>query len=160
MYSEFIHIEKKVILIGLSILSMIFIIDKMPIIKKIITKKRRCNLEIKGKIIDRWTEQRWAVGRKYNYETFVLVEYEYNNKTYAKEARISPLNHIRKGDIVTVWINPNDPEECHSFQLPEEQYKERITWKDWVIRLILLLPVISIIIVVIMIWLVDNKYIR
>ena len=110
----------------------------------------KCNLEVKAKVIDRWTEET-SYYKRHPYRSFIMIEYEYNNQIYTKEGRISPFSKIRIGDIGKAAINPDNPKECTDFTLEDEkEYKKRFSWKDKIITLILLLPVFSIIIDIIL----------
>ncbi len=143
-------IEIIVLVIGFSILIVLYIIYS-------IMKKKRCNLEVKGKVVEKWTEKRPHTLRYPVYIDYILIEYEYEGKVYTGIDRPSPLGHIKKGDSVIVNINPQEPEECYEYKIDMDDYNERFTWKDNVIKLILMLPIISVIIVIILLISVDYK---
>ena len=46
------------------------------------SKEKRCNLKVKGRIVDRYTSNYNTYGA--SYKTFIVIEYEYNNKIYYK----------------------------------------------------------------------------
>ena len=114
--------------------------------------KKRCNLKVKGKVIARWTEE---YGRFRNdaaqkgYRTYIIIEYEYNQKKYDKEIVISPFTLIKIHDEVEIMINPLKPEEVYGVYFSNEEIKKRMKVKDYIINLIISLPIIAIFIFVI-----------
>lgn len=111
-------------------------------------KRKRCNLKVSGKVIARWTEE---YGRFRNdpvnkgYRTYIIVEYEYNQKKYDKEIVISPFELIKVNDEAEVMINPLNPAETHGVYFSREKIRERMKLKEYVVRWIVLIPIIVII---------------
>jgi len=111
-------------------------------------KKKRYNLKVSGKIIDRWTEEYGThnnIAERKGFHTYILVEYYYNGKRYSKQGGISPFSKLEINDSVAVMINPNMPDEAYGFNLSKGPVviKSRMKPKDYIFRLLLCLPLIT-----------------
>ena len=129
-----------------------FIIFIGIFIKDMKQKEKRCNVKVKGKVVNRWTSERKRRSHFHGYETFIVIEYEYNQEIYSISVRISPFSKLKIRDTVEVMMNPLNPKETYKVCIPEEllerieqrtKKKEKIT--DIIIKIIILTPIIGII---------------
>jgi len=128
----------KIILFLLILLIVIFVCENK-------LKKKRCNLKVRGKIIDRWTEEVGTYSRnakRKGYRTYIVIEYKYNNETYSTTRGVSPFMKCEIHDEIEIMINQKNPEESSGAYIAEEIIEKRKTSGDKLVKIILLLPLI------------------
>ena len=85
-----------------------------------VMKRRRCELEVQGIVIDKLVKRQKSYrGYESPYTIAIIIKYEYNNHSYLIEKTISPIN-LKKNDIVPIRINPNNPKEFYSKMIKDD----------------------------------------
>lgn len=62
-------------------------------------------------ITDKYAEYYETIDHETSRDNYVELDYEYNNQTYHKKQRVFSLFNKKIGNSITVYINPDNPNE-------------------------------------------------